>query len=192
MIETNDMDMDTLDLEFVDVDITELTRKSCENCVYVDVQGFKTSRNRFMCKEFCMVDGDFIYHALVKSPFPFKKMAKYYQRQATWLTDNHHKIRYDSGDIHIHEMRKDILPRLMNKTIIVKGSHKVSWVQQIFENCDGIYCMNIEDFEDFEPFERNSQLFDLCYYHNNVFTSAGVPCAKSIALMIQDFVLKRS
>lgn len=190
MIESNDMD--TLDLEFMDVDIPELIRKSCENCVYVDVQGFKTSRNRFMCKEFCLVDGDFIYHALVKSPFPFKKMVKYYQKQANWLTDNHHKIRYYDGDIHIHDMRKDVLPRLQNKTIIVKGSEKVSWVQQIFENYDGINCMNIEDFADFEPFERNSQSFDLCYYHSYVFTSAGGPCAKSTALMIQDSVLKKS
>lgn len=188
MIEENDMD--TLDLEFMDVDIPEFSRNSCENCVYVDVQGFKTSRNRFMCKEFCLVDGDFIYHALVKSPFPFNKMVKYYQRQAIWLMDNHHKILYDSGDIHIHDLREYVLPRVQNKTIIVKGSNKVSWVQQIFENCDGINCMNIEDFEDFEPFERNSQPFEVCHYHSNIFTSAGGPCAKSTALMIQNSVLQ--
>lgn len=189
MVENSDVEM--MEIEFMDVDIPDLIPKKREQTVYVDVQGFKTSRNRFMCKEFCLVDGDFIYHTLVKSPYNFHRMPIYYQKQAMWLTNHHHGIKYGAGDIHIQELIKEIYPRMQNKVILVKGIEKISWLQYIFRDYGETMCVkNIEELDVFDILPRSSRPYEMCSYHSAIFTWSGGPCAKSNALMLQDLSVK--
>lgn len=116
-------------MELMDIDIEDLCENKCNNYVYVDVQGFRTSRNRFICKEFCLVDGDFIYHTFVKSPYSFNKMPEYYRRQANWLMNRYHGIKYSYGDTYIIEMKQKMFAKVRNKTILVKGIQKISWLK---------------------------------------------------------------
>lgn len=168
-----------------DMDTDELTQNKYENCVFVDIQGFKTSHNRFMCKEFCLVDGKFIYHALVKSPSKFNRMSKDHQRQANWLIHNHHRIDNDCGDVHINDLKETILPKILGNIIIVKGAQKIDWLKQIFPDCQGLVGYeNAEDLEDFDWSSRPSQSFDLCNYHKEAHGELGGPCALTTALML--------
>lgn len=164
----------------------------CDKFVFVDVQGFLTFKNRFMCKEFCLVDDDYIFHTFVKSPYSFNKMSSRYQREANWLTHHFHGIKYDCGDINIFELKEKIFPKIRGKTILVKGLQKVSWLKEIFHKCGGIDCMNIED----TPCDlnlRSRTWHESCDYHTKIF---GIwdkgPCAKSTALMIQDVALNNA
>lgn len=187
MVENND---DLLDLEFMDVDVIEFSTKISQNFVYVDIQGFKTSRNRFMCKEFCLVEDDFVYHALVKSPYSISKLPKHYRRQADWLTGYYHGIKYGLGDVHMNDLKKDVFPRLLNKKILVKGLEKISWLKQIFHDYGEIEVMNVEDIDGFDLSKRNSEPYKVCDYHDKVFKLRNGPCAKSTALMLQDVTMK--
>lgn len=191
MVENNDANM--LELRFMDVDVDELIEnKYYNNFVYVDVQGFRTFHNRFMCKEFCLVDGDFIYHALVKSPYSFNKMPAYYQRQANWLINQYHRIKYDCGDVHINELKEATFSRIENKTILVKGVQKISWLKHMFRDCGNIECVNVEDLDEFDLTDRRTEPYDVCEYHNKIFGWTQGPCAMTTALMLQDLTLKNS
>lgn len=68
--------------------------------VYIDVLGFR-DRHRFICKEFSLIDGDFKYHAIVKSPYSFSKLNTFFRRHAAWEVNFYHGLQYDCGDINI-------------------------------------------------------------------------------------------
>lgn len=191
MIENSDVEM--MELEFMDVDIPDLNQTKREDIIYVDIQGFKTSRNRFLCKEFCLIDGDFVYHALIKSPNKFKQMPLHYQKQANWLTNHYHGIKYDSGDIHINDLIIDMYPKMLQKVILIKGIEKMSWLQYIFRDYgEALYIKNIEDLDQFDISTKNSRPYEMCSYHSAIFTWSGGPCAKSNALMLQDLTIKNN
>lgn len=107
---------------------------SYENLVFADVQGFKSHYNRFICKEFCLVSGNDIYHNVIKSPYTFEKLSPYYRKQARWLTKHLHGFRFDSGGIHMIEVLENTYTKLLGKTVVVKGDEKVDWLKYIWAN----------------------------------------------------------
>lgn len=176
-----------------------------KNCVFVDLQGFKDGHEYvdYICKEFCLIDGDFVYNVIVRSPFPINEMSsKYYQRRAKLTTEKQHKISYDCGDIDLADLKREVFPRLQNKTIIVKGWVKSWWLHQLFGR--EINCVNIDRFKDFKSFDQQQQHhFEVCDYHNTRFPSTKelctkcsnfttvVHCSKYVALKMRDFILKK-
>lgn len=115
-----DIDNDSTD-EMMDFDEQE---EISRNFVFIDVQGFKTYRERFICKEICVVSDDDFYHAIVQSPYPFEKLSSNHKQQAKWLTEHFHGISYDCGNVHMISVIQDVYPKLMKKTVVVKGSEK--------------------------------------------------------------------
>lgn len=155
-----------------------------QNCfVFVDLQGFKTCGNKFLCKEFCLIspdDEDSIHHTLLKSPFEFKKLSTYYKHQANWLTSFCHGLTFDCGDVDINDFLQATYPKLDNKTVVVKGDEKVKWLKQLFGSCGDIECINIEELGiavNCTCCQRAS-----CQYHES---NTGGRCALSIALNIK-------
>lgn len=188
-MEFMESDVNMNDVEFMEtdeIDNVSLLENKCDKFVYIDVQGFITFKNRFMCKEFCLVDGDYIFHTFVKSPYSFKKMPSHYQRKANWLTHRFHGIQYECGDINILELREKIFPEIQGKTILVKGLQKVRWLEDIFHKCGEIDCKNIED----TPCDlnlRSTEWYEICDYHKEIYGIWNkASCAKSTALMLQD------
>lgn len=178
--------------ELMDIDVEDLCENKCSNYVYVDVQGFRSSRNRFICKEFCLVDGEFIYHKFIKSPYSFNKLPEYYRRQANWLMKRYHGIKYEYGDTNIIEVKHDMFAEIANKTILVKGIQKISWLKYMFRDCGEIQCLNIEDLENFDLSLIKKDPYDVCHYHNEIFGWGNGPCAMTNALIIQDLSNKNS
>lgn len=165
-------------IEMMGSDITETN-----DFVIVDLQGFRTIRNRFIVKEFCLLDGDYKFHALVKSPFSFKQLPSYYQRIANWLTKNFHGLTFDCGDINVNELINSTYPHLEGKKILVKGAQKIQWLQYLFRKCGEIDCVNVEDFG-FNTIDITDQYYDVCYYHNNLYGWSDCHCALSNALKL--------
>lgn len=183
--------MDILEIESPVDEMMEIDCHSsdCNNFVYVDVQGFKTFRNRFMCKEFCLVDGEYRYHALVKSPYSFNKMPSHYRRHATWLINHFHGLKYESGDINIVELLQQTYPKLINKTVLVKGEQKVEWLQYMYRNCGEITCVNVEDLDSlYDSRMKREEPYEICDYHNEHFGWRDCRCAMAHALELQDII----
>lgn len=172
--------MEEIDYEFSD----------CNNFVFVDIQGFKTNRNRFMCKEFCLVDGEYKYHAIVKSPYSFHKMSSHYKRNALWLIENFHGLEYESGDIHMIDLLQNTYPKLMNKMILVKGKDKVQWLQYMYRNCGEISCVNVEDLDAYDWRLRRAEPYQKCDYHDDHYRWKDNRCAMASALELQDILRK--
>lgn len=175
--------------EWMDIDIEDLCVNQNKKYVYIDVQGFKLSRNRFMCKEFCLVDGDFVYHSFIKSPFCMNKLSKFYQKLANWSINHYHRIKYDYGDKNIIELKQNLIPKVQNKIVLVNGAEKSKWLEYIFRDCVELQCFNIEDLNfDLRKMKKN---YNVCHYHRQYFSGNG-PCAMTNAFMIQDLCNKHS
>lgn len=153
------------------------------NYIFVDLQGFKTYRNRFICKEFCLIDNEYTFHTLIKSPYIFNKIPAHYKRQAYWLTNFHHGLLYESGDCNIIEVIEKLYTRFQNRKVAVKGSEKIKWLQYMFRNCCEIECVNFDDLDYDHSLERlKSQ--KICKFHaDNLIQPV---CALRNVLLMQD------
>lgn len=180
------MNSDFDDAMSIDIDSDdELFHNPYENYVFADVQGFKLSKNRFICKEFCLLDGNDTYYAIIKSPFKYEKLSSHYRRQADWLTKNHHGLLFDCGSMNIVEMKQNVFPKVWNKTFLVKGQEKVTWMRYIFRDCGEINCMNVEDLNFDRNFKPDSN--DICENHIECSSKKQYVCAKLNALLLQSW-----
>lgn len=172
--DSNRNELDVLDLSFNEDSMFEFfdfseKEKDDEfiqnNFVFVDIQGFKTYCERFICKEFCLVsdDKDDFYHAIVKSPYAFEKVPSFYKRQVKWLTKHIHGLTYNCGDVHMIPVIQDTYAKLMKKIVIVKGVEKVKWIKHIYRNCGEIDCINFEDLDVDTNLEKIHS--NMCDYH---------------------------
>lgn len=158
--------------------------------VYVDIQGFKRPTNRFICKEFCLVDDHgYKFHALVKPSIEYKHLPPVSKRQAVWLMNNHHKIPYDFGDMDSFDLRDEMYPKLENKIVLVKGADKVKWLKYMFRDHGEIECADIHSL-DFDTSLKQADPYEICSYHNRVFGWTPGPCAMATALLVQDLAHK--
>lgn len=142
---------------------------------FVDVQGFKTSGNTFVVKEFCLLQKDFKFHAVVKSPCMLNEMQTTWRREAQWLYHVYHGLPFNAGTMSIAELAKHTLERIDRKStaavvvVIVKGAEKIQWVRDIYKNhCNTfIDCVNIEGFDcefRFAPQTRR-EIYANCPHH---------------------------
>lgn len=180
---------DLLGIDINSLEVNELP-DVCNDYVFVDLQGFRAPR-RYICKEFCLIDKNYEFHAIVKSPVSFKSLNSYYQRQVNCLTRFFHGIKYDSGDVNIAEVVKTIYPKLMGKKVLVKGEDKVIWFNYIFRHCEDILCLNIENLGLDHSLHR-IEPYDICEYHNKVYGWKEGPCALSAALKLKDILINNS
>lgn len=161
------------------------TEKNIDNYVFIDMQGFKGHFNRFICKEFCLIDGTDIFHEMIRSPFPLNRLSIHLRKQADWVTQNYHGLNYEDGDTHIIELTERMFPKLQNKKILVKGGEKVKWLKCMFRNCGEINCTNIENFN-IKYTYREMDAFDSCEFHRWISEGTLAVCAKYNALILQD------
>lgn len=204
VLDASDIDFDNAS-KCESMDFEEQERIS-RNFVFVDVQGFKSYRDRFICKEICLVSDEDFYHAIIYPPYPFEKMPAHYKRQAKWLYKQFHGLTYDCGYVHMIQVIQDVYPKLMKKTVVVKGAEKVKWIKHIFRNCGEIECLNFDDL-DLELDEKCKTFNPLmCDYHlDRTIATLRIGddhgksqprikfhCAKAQAFMIEDAMKKSS
>lgn len=67
----------------------------------LSVHGFKSNSNRYIVKECALLslDGEGIYHWLVKSPFEFSELDHAHRREASHVTHGLHGLCWENGDI---------------------------------------------------------------------------------------------
>lgn len=99
------------------------------NYAFIDFQGFKDNLNRFIIKEFALITKNLKFHDVIKSPAII--LDEKHERQAKWLMENYHGLKWCCGNISLSELRNAIQPILINKTVYLKGEEKVKWLKYI-------------------------------------------------------------
>lgn len=94
--------------------------------IFIDVQGFKDENNKFILKEIAFLNSENICKVFIlKSPYPFEKLPKKYQKQSIWLYDNYHGLNWNTGNDTLKSVKKYIYNNnLRIQEIYVKGLEK--------------------------------------------------------------------
>lgn len=173
-----------LELLNIGVDLVDEKIPKCKDYVFVDLQGFRGRNNQFICKEFCLVDGTETVHELISSPFPLDRLPLPLQCRADWLTYNHHGLSFDRGHLPFDELKANVFPKIQNKTVYVRGSEKVKWMEYMFRHCGTLKVINIADLGYTVRFTYPKEP---CGYH--MLHSVNIPdyaCARSNAKTLQE------
>lgn len=190
-------DADILDIHIDPLEKMEIEEEEycCEidklhNCVFVDLQGFKKSKNQFICKEFCYLnDFGIKYHVFVKSPSHFHTFPPYYHRLAIWQMKHYHKIDYNFGDTNLNDFRELMYPQLSKKIVLVKGMEKVTLIKKMFNEYGRITCLDIMSMG-FDLSHKQAGLYNVCEYHKSIPGWTQGPCALTNAFKIRDLAEK--
>jgi hypothetical protein len=112
----------------------ETTIKLKNMSLVLDIQGFKIENNKLLIKELAAFDGEKMFHYLFKAPFPFNMLSPQFQKQALWLTKNHHGLDWNAGFVPLHKLGK-ILQDMPNPTdtIYVKGREKADYIRKFVQ-----------------------------------------------------------
>lgn len=173
------------EMELSDLSFDNIIPK--HNFIFVDMQGFFGRHNKFICKEFCIMDENFKFHALIKSPYSLNKLPELKQRCAKWLSKNFHGLSYDSGDIHIIDVIQEIYPKFNNKIAVVRGAQKIEWLKHMFRTCGEITCINIQD-QGFEMDLHSKQAEKPCHFHRETGKNGHFHCASKNAEQMKEIV----
>lgn len=100
--------------------------------IVIDIQGFKTSDKTFTVKEFAAYNGKQWMHYIFKQPFSYDLLPEHLKRQARYLMDHHHCIRWETGFTPAHTF-KDIIVDITSHydTIYVKGEEKRKFIADL-------------------------------------------------------------
>lgn len=157
---------------------------------YADVQGFKIDSDVFAAKEFCLIVDDIEFHDIVKSPIRYSELNNYYKRQANWVTDKHHGLKFDAGTVTLESLIKRTLKHIAGKTILVKGVEKVWWIKQIYAKYCDIKCVNIEYEDSFVTTLKNkAEIWSICPHHGQFQRYFDCRCALSNARSLRNFIV---
>lgn len=143
----------------------------------LDVQGFKVEKNKFIVKELAGFDGERICHYVFKPPFSFDMLPPELQREANWVTKNHHCIQWDIGFTPLHKF-DSILEDLTSKAecIYVKGREKAEYVRRF----------SSKPIFEFEEQPRLEQSIPKCFYHSK---SKCVCALSNVLYLHENFVM---
>lgn len=124
----------------------------------IDFQGFKTENNKFIVKEFAGYDGMKVCHYIFKPPYPFEMLSPDLQKQAYWLTRNHHCIKWSDGFTPLH-MFGQIIKNLTTSAecVYVKGGEKAKYIRQFITQ-------PVLELEEQPPLLKSSAK---CFFHSN-------------------------
>lgn len=172
-----------------------------DSYAFIDFQGFKDNSNRFIVKEFALITKNLKFHDIIKSPNI--TLDEKHERQAKWLTENYHGLKWTCGHISLFELRNTIQPILQNKTVYLKGLEKVKWLQYILgmrnENNVTIK-INIIDLEtincsiSLHKKDINQQnKFYVCENHRSIKNKKNVVChcAMENVLILNDWCIEK-
>lgn len=166
----------------------EYISKSLQSWAFVDVQGFEAQRERFICKEICVISDERVYHAIVKPSFYFKYLSEVDRKNAIESCQNDHRLTFDCGDTHINEATGKAFMMILNRKVLVNKVKKSKWLQYIFRHCGPIECLCTENLNiqwNLPPLAS----YHFCDYHYQVFRWNVAHCCLADALKLKHLVI---
>lgn len=124
----------------------------------LDLQCFRLEKNTFVVKELAGYDGQKIFHVVFKPPFPFDMLSLDLQKQAKWLTNNHHFMEWCAGSIPLHLFDKILQDITVSADrVYVKGKEKADYIRKLIST-------PVIEFEEQPALEKSQPK---CFYHTN-------------------------
>lgn len=134
------------------------------NIVIIDLQGFKSNSNHFIVKELAIVfninnnnnsnNNDYI-NFIIKPPFDFKCLSTQRQKEANWLTKNHHHINWNYGSATYQSVYKFLKSNTRHSKVFIKGEEKKKCLEEMIHqtvfNVKDIGCINFKQLENKYP-----------------------------------------
>lgn len=165
---------------------------------FMDFQGFKNNRDRFVVKEVAIITKNIVFHDIVKTtPSPFSSLDFDHKKQAKWIIYNFHGLKWHWGSITFQELRKTIDPILNGKKVFVKGESKVEWLEQILGLKWGICkTINVEELNSARSLCINNgctyEIFQVCELHKAMKNKTSCHCAlKNVRILEKWFQLNQ-
>lgn len=95
-----------------------------DDYVFIDIQGFNTTAETFIAKEFCLIHRDYLFHTIIKSPCTLNELWNVHRHEANWVSWCEHGLKFDSGEMTLLELVQSTRKHVRGKTVIVKGAKK--------------------------------------------------------------------
>lgn len=97
----------------------------------LDIQGFTDEKKKFIPKELATYDGNKLSHYIFKQPYPLNFLSPTYYKQAVWLMENYHCIKWNSGFTPLHYFSTIVKELTRNVQIVyVKGQEKADYIKK--------------------------------------------------------------
>lgn len=158
--------------------------------VFIDLQGFQGSNNKFIPKEICILTSEIEFHNIIKSPCQYYQLPSACKRSANFLSQSYHGLEFNHGELPLTEFLTRVLPHIERKICVLRGDRKILWLQQIFNGFNNsIQFLNIDSLRlDFEF--REEKLHDIrriCPHHEQIASEMICRCSLSQAKQMQQF-----
>lgn len=155
----------------------------------VDFQAFLDNDGEYIVKEIAIVDEFQHYtHLFFKSPFDKSQLDHRYYRQAVWLENNLHRIKWEYGDV---ELSDDVLSTLLRNydVVYVKGLEKANYLSKFHR-----LIKRIPDYVE-KPrllFNTGSGVYEnvTCSVHTDI--NFGGSCALNTAIAFMEWLKERT
>lgn len=136
-----------------------------DNVVFVDLQGFKSNSNHFIAKEVAVVFNSKEHiNFIIKPPFDFQYLSPKKQKEANWLTNNYHHLKWSDGSVSYRSTVKFLRTNISHAKIYVKGEEKRKWLELMLKreifNIENVGCIN------FNQLDMKCPEYLFCIYHN--------------------------
>lgn len=154
---------------------------------FIDIQGFIAEDGDFVLKEVAIVFDERNFKIIIfKPPYLIKGLNHKQQTSVVWLSNNHHGLRCQQGDITLSILKGMMTEYTSGKTVCVRGNTKLLW---IFDNCEEIFRIhNTETTKSSPSFKKLKKMYPNikhCNQHN------GKWCALQNALLLhKNFQIK--
>lgn len=146
--------------------------------IVIDVQGFKTEKNKFLPKELAIFDGVRLNHYVFKPPFKFEYLSEAGQKEAEWLMKNHHCIKWEVGYTPLYQFR-NIIKNITNPgiAVYVKGKEKANFLQKFSRG-------PVQEIDE-QPVIQSSEA--KCFYHSK---SPCICAVSNVYHIYENFITK--
>lgn len=154
--------------------------------ICIDILGFRAKSGVFVCKEFCLIDKEYIFHTLIETPPIFPKLNSMYRYHLEYNLKYGHQLSLECGDITISNLICQVLPKIQNKIILVEHFVTAKFLNYIFRHCSRINCITLDEIGCKTNSIKKKITYALCDYHNKVYGwDRDGPCALSTALKLK-------
>lgn len=150
---------------------------STAKILVMDCQGYYIN-GKFMPKELAItMDGECVYSYIIKPTVPFRLLSVYDKESVVWLENNHHKIKYSSGYIHVNEIHyivKKFIDYKNYDCIYVKGNQKENFLQSLKFDVEIINLDCIDDSPKLSNTEHE------CIHHTCNYSNCAIVNVKTL------------
>lgn len=153
------------------------------NTIIVDVQGFKNLNNEFLVKELAIATQEHTHVFLIKPPYPFTALTDE-EKKSVWWIERNRGFRWSEGYIDYREFRRIIKPYLKDRTILVKGEEKITWIQELCDhnNVLDISYLRLPNLQTLSELYCKDIFIYNCFTHRKTCALKNVLCIKKWCL----------